>query len=255
MPIYVGTDWIGQMYVGPDVSPSIPWTPSNLSTTPAFWLDATDSGSLTLSGTDVTTWGDISGNSRDFISVAASYATYNATGLNGMPAVVWPSSVNTIRYDTNNSFDVVEAAFIASWADGTPTTWSTSYPGLLTGGSDITIVGDTNTQDFLYFGATMYSGSRDGVVDDYTSAAMLPMDATFFVLHRPAGALNAIWQIGNDRSNGGRGWWGPIGEMVTTSTRWTTDERQKLEGYLAWKWGVEANLPVGHPYKNAAPTV
>lgn len=30
--------------------------------------------------------------------------------------------------------------------------------------------------------------------------------------------------------------------------------RQKLEGYLAWKWGIEANLPVDHPYKAAAPT-
>ena len=31
-------------------------------------------------------------------------------------------------------------------------------------------------------------------------------------------------------------------------------DRQQLEGYLAWKWGLEANLPVDHPYKNAAPT-
>lgn len=27
------------------------------------------------------------------------------------------------------------------------------------------------------------------------------------------------------------------------------------EGYLAWKWGLQGSLPVGHPYKNAAPTV
>ena len=39
-----------------------------------------------------------------------------------------------------------------------------------------------------------------------------------------------------------------IVEDVTTATR------QKLEGYLAWKWGLEANLPIGHPYKSAAPT-
>ena len=24
-------------------------------------------------------------------------------------------------------------------------------------------------------------------------------------------------------------------------------------GYLAWKWGLQANLPAGHTYKSAAP--
>lgn len=30
--------------------------------------------------------------------------------------------------------------------------------------------------------------------------------------------------------------------------------RQKAEGHLAHKWGLTANLPVGHPYKTTAPT-
>jgi hypothetical protein len=30
--------------------------------------------------------------------------------------------------------------------------------------------------------------------------------------------------------------------------------RQKAEGYLAWKYGLAANLPADHPYKNGAPT-
>jgi hypothetical protein len=33
----------------------------------------------------------------------------------------------------------------------------------------------------------------------------------------------------------------------------TTTNRQLMEGYLAWKWGLQANLPSGHPYKSAAP--
>jgi len=31
-------------------------------------------------------------------------------------------------------------------------------------------------------------------------------------------------------------------------------EFEKAEGYLAHKWGLTANLPVDHPYKNSAPT-
>ena len=33
----------------------------------------------------------------------------------------------------------------------------------------------------------------------------------------------------------------------------TEEDRQKIEGYLAWKWGLETALPADHPYKNAAP--
>ena len=32
-----------------------------------------------------------------------------------------------------------------------------------------------------------------------------------------------------------------------------TADREKLEGYLAHKWGRDAELPSGHPYKNSAP--
>ncbi len=30
--------------------------------------------------------------------------------------------------------------------------------------------------------------------------------------------------------------------------------RYKAEGYLAWKWGLQGNLPSSHPYKNNPPT-
>jgi len=44
-----------------------------------------------------------------------------------------------------------------------------------------------------------------------------------------------------------------IGEILLYQTAHTTSDRQKLEGYLAWKWGLQGNLPAGHPYKSAAP--
>ena len=47
-----------------------------------------------------------------------------------------------------------------------------------------------------------------------------------------------------------------IGEMICgalSSGSYATSDREKLEGYLAWKWGLDANLPNGHPYENAAP--
>lgn len=45
-----------------------------------------------------------------------------------------------------------------------------------------------------------------------------------------------------------------LGELIVTED--ISDEtRQKIEGYLAWKWGREAQLPETHPYKGFAPMV
>ena len=43
---------------------------------------------------------------------------------------------------------------------------------------------------------------------------------------------------------------GVIGELVfITGTNLSTADRQKLEGYLAWKWGLRFQLPDDHPYR------
>jgi uncharacterized repeat protein (TIGR02543 family) len=48
---------------------------------------------------------------------------------------------------------------------------------------------------------------------------------------------------------------GSICEVVMLSSSLGETDRQKLEGYLAHKWGLAANLPGGHPYEDTAPTV
>jgi hypothetical protein len=46
---------------------------------------------------------------------------------------------------------------------------------------------------------------------------------------------------------------GDVAELVLFDTALSTDDRQKVEGYLAHKWGQTAALPGGHPYKTEAP--
>ena len=53
--------------------------------------------------------------------------------------------------------------------------------------------------------------------------------------------------------DGGQPWDGPIAEIVVTNTVLSTENRQKLEGYLAHKWGLTANLASSHPYKSTLP--
>jgi hypothetical protein len=41
---------------------------------------------------------------------------------------------------------------------------------------------------------------------------------------------------------------GDLGEMIVYSRNLGSNERQQVEGYLAWKWGLRTRLPTNHPY-------
>ena len=41
--------------------------------------------------------------------------------------------------------------------------------------------------------------------------------------------------------------------VITTHAEMTLEIQQKIEGYLAWKWALQDNLPSAHPYKDKAP--
>jgi hypothetical protein len=44
-----------------------------------------------------------------------------------------------------------------------------------------------------------------------------------------------------------------LAEIILYDSQLTTLQVQQMEGYLAWKWGLQGNLPASHPYKNAPP--
>ena len=48
---------------------------------------------------------------------------------------------------------------------------------------------------------------------------------------------------------------GYVHEVVVYNTVLTDSDRRKIEGYLSWKWGLQANQPSSHPYYSNAPTI
>ena len=48
---------------------------------------------------------------------------------------------------------------------------------------------------------------------------------------------------------------GAFAEFIVISGVMSAANRERIEGYLAHKWGLTANLPSDHPYKSAAPLV
>ena len=47
---------------------------------------------------------------------------------------------------------------------------------------------------------------------------------------------------------------GDVSEVLTFPTVLSVEDRQKVEGYLAWKYGLQTQLPSNHPYKTTQPT-
>ena len=77
-------------------------------------------------------------------------------------------------------------------------------------------------------------------------------------LTNPASAGNSTDALNIGSTGAGatsRGFYlsGDICEILILNTQPNITGRQKLEGYLAHKWGLTANLPSDHPYKTAVP--
>lgn len=47
---------------------------------------------------------------------------------------------------------------------------------------------------------------------------------------------------------------GEIAEILVYNTNLSKENHQKVEGYLAWKWGIQRNLPNEHSFKNKSPS-
>ena len=59
---------------------------------------------------------------------------------------------------------------------------------------------------------------------------------------------------GNEVSGGGTGYLqGDIYEIIAYNYSLGLKDLQLIQGYLAWKWGAQANLPATHPYRSAPP--
>jgi len=261
------------------------WTPAEL-TGLALWLDAADSSTITLNGTDVSQWDDKSPNGYDLLqSTAAVQPEYIASGLNGKP---------TIRTDGNDRLDNTTSSLfrnvgVATWVA------VAKYP-VATGGTAAALLmcsrGDANNSTrFMLTANPSPGGTFMGVAgrrldtDSFqpiASSTPRIVDTWFFEVgqadyanaqanHWTNGVQDltgAAFQTAGNTSDtnplsvnvfGSTNILAPAGteiaEVIAIEGPLTTADRQKLEGYLAWKWGLEADLPAGHPYKTAPPTV
>jgi hypothetical protein len=253
-------------------SSSVLWTPAQITT--ALWLDADDASTITLNVSTVSQWNDKSGNGRNATqATAANQPARTLNSINGKTALTFDGSNDNMAvnysYHGNSAtlFAVVarlnggsnEQWVFSSysgtngtplvapmWAKGSNTTeWST-YGG---GSLSFTAAGAVLTTDGTANILSLDSSITDSVLDCYTNGtrtAQHPGNIRF----TGGGARN---YIGAETNGTSRFLSGRVAEIIQIESRIDTNTRQRIEGYLAWKWGLQASLPVDHPYKNAAP--
>ena len=252
------------------------WTPALIST--ALWLDANDSSTITLNGSTVSQWNDKSGNARHAVQgTAGKQPTRVLSGLNSKTILRFSGSDNgsimTTSWnlsDSHSIFLVAKKSTQTSDASSAIRTlvMSTSSGGRLLAGIGTLRAGIgapfTNSVDFI-MNDTRITAIENSWLDNvvrllnYTyngttmnawfdgSTFSTPLTASFSTF----GAIN----IGGIDDFTIRRFAGDLAETIIVSSVTSTTDRQLIEGYLAWKWGLQANLPNDHPYKNAAPTV
>lgn len=222
----------------------------------ALWLDAADSSTLTLSGSSVIAWADKSGNGK------------NATGG------VSPTYLNSgVVFDGTQYLD----------------TSYTAVPSAETVFAVATITGSTDTRNYFIIAPTnlnergytvnlttgVYSIRWDkGGVASYTPTSGVQQNTRFLTSGTYTGSAGTTGLNGGNQSASasfsfsGTGttkigafplylsvtsWVGTINEIIIFNSVLSILQRQQVEGYLAWKWGLRANLPATHPYSTIIP--
>ena len=245
------------------------WTFAN--TTTELWLDAADASTITLTSSAVSQWSDKSGNnrhstqsvsdSRPIVATAAlnSLDGIQFDGVNDFLEIVGYAACNT---PSSDSFILVVCESSGTARRGIMGTrpaanaegWFLSYlsvptanPAVVfTGVSGASAIGSFRTPDILGFQKTATTCQ----IISFLNTPNTPTTMTLI----PVSSIEST-KIGREMTGqAGESLLGKIYEIVEIPTIDATT-LQKAEGYLAHKWGLTANLPVDHPYKNSPPTV
>jgi len=238
------------------------WTPSQLTT--ALWLDADDASTITLNGSTVSQWNDKSGNRCDVSqSTASNQPTYSAAGFNNKPTLVTDGTdfLQSVANSGHLLRNVSEAMFFmvaehngatsGSWYFVSKADFATRALFQNQGLSRLSLAGrrlDTDTLGSAVIPTTMTAGQQfmSMLYIDYANAQVSHyLDSVINlspIAFQTAGSTSNTACAGfSVFANFGGANPQPanakLSELILVNQSLSVADRQRMEGYLAWKWG------------------
>jgi hypothetical protein len=216
------------------------WTPAQIST--ALWLDASDAGTITLNGANVSQWNDKSGNGKHATqATAAAQPDFSATGLNGKPSINFAGTTDYLNTPLIQPSGGIVAMVLSPLQrpvnnNLTPIGAATVYNG---GGLYVTLQNfSTAAPTFVvYRGTAQPSSSRfyNGAPSTIPTS-FVPAIFSFFLTGTTTQNMPIVIGAIQASPPSSETFYGGISEVVIASDN-SLSTLQKIDGYLAWKWG------------------
>lgn len=263
----IGEAYADQMQMAITGSTNAAWDPSSIST--RLWLDMDDQTTFTESGGYVTSIDDKSGNNYTFNASAGSTITAVDLEQNNKNVLRFDNDSDATSY-TSIGFD--NTASKHKWYFVTKVTSSDANDALFTytkSNPTVQVIlfnlsgGGVFSGDWYMNPGTHLTGNATNLLNQWVMLS-IEIDLTNQLVDASLNTVpyNEDVALGftaadfgsgsvrlNDYQNNADSDWGEI-VCVEDASQANTE---KIEGYLAHKWGLTADLPVDHPYKSVAP--
>ena len=223
----------------------------------AIWLDANDASTFSLSGNAITSWDNKVGT------------THNFNQKSGDPSrLASGNGKSVVNFDGNDQL----------WTNDSYTkqNYTVLSVARYTGGQNMRIISSkdinwlhgfwNNETDVFHFNSWLHNGTKTYDTRWHLHAATQnnsDQGNTWTDFNQGVtdggGSHDTTWWPGKFSlgawSNLGESSKGEVAELIVVNEVLSVLDRQKLEAYLAHKWGLSSHMPNSHPYKSASPIV
>ena len=225
------------------------------------WYDARDPAGTSVlpgNGATVSSWKNKASGSYNATATSGKEATYDAN----KKALTFVSGKNySTGYPANPATETMFVVFNNPSPDGNTNTLMAGQTGARAFGAGnatgvANCIGILNNQ-VAWLASTPVNSYTPNTVAIGTGTVSLTGATTSVAVNggtastatgRTPFTAGTTTSLGIDLANAAYFYAGYIMEIIIYNVALTTLQKQQVEGYLAWKWGIQSSLPSGHPY-------